>query len=193
METNKPKDIQTHLYPTIGNPKSKVNVVVFEEPRCIDCMEYNNQIFPKIKKEFIDNHLISYTAIPLSFLPNSLDTAAALLCVYNQQKYLENAELYFHFLDYIYNEKIAPLLKDIDIDGILQLAKTADNRIDTKKLKECLRTHHFHKQTMKNNDYAEKLMDGHLETPTVFVNGIKIANLNYDTIKKQISHLLESK
>ena len=61
--------LDTTGQPTIGYPKAKVHVVVFEEPKCSNCRDYSREIYPSIKKNFIDTNKITYTVIPVSFLP----------------------------------------------------------------------------------------------------------------------------
>src|ERR1700722_18713922 len=67
--------INTKGQPTIGYPKAKVQVVVFKEPKCVNCKQFNDEIFPKLKEEFIDTNKIRYTIVPVSFLPGSMPAA----------------------------------------------------------------------------------------------------------------------
>lgn len=93
--THLPKGIQinTEGQPTIGYPKARVSVVVFEEPKCRNCKIYNNRVFPDIKRLFIDTNKIRYTVIPVSFLPNSMPAAVALLCAYHKDSEYPNNDL----------------------------------------------------------------------------------------------------
>ena len=82
--------LSTKGQPTIGYAKAKVHVVVFEDPKCISCAGFNNEIFPSIKKEFLDTNKILYTVIPVSFMPGSMPAAIALLCVYHENPVYPN-------------------------------------------------------------------------------------------------------
>lgn len=97
--------IKTTGQPTIGYAQARVHVVVFEEPKCSHCRDYSNNIFPTIKKDFIDTNKILYTLIPVSFLPGSMPAAVASLCVYNQTPLYPNDELFFKFLDTMYQNQ----------------------------------------------------------------------------------------
>src|SRR5262245_26924290 len=97
--------LNTTGQPTIGYAKARVHVVVFEEPKCSHCREFNNNIFPTIKKDFIDTNKIRYTVIPVSFLPGSMPAAIATLCVYHENALYPNDELFFKYFDYIYKHQ----------------------------------------------------------------------------------------
>ena len=97
--------LNTKGQPTIGYAKARVHVVVFEEPKCSHCRNYNNDIFPIIKKDFIDTNKIRYTAVPVSFLPGSMPAAIAALCVYYENPLYPNDELFFKYFDYMYKHQ----------------------------------------------------------------------------------------
>ena len=94
--------VKTQGQPTVGFSGAPVHIVAFEEPKCSTCTQYNNDIFPMIKKDYIDTHKVLYTVIPVSFLPNSMPAAMALLCVYHQDNSFGSAGLFFTLLDYMY-------------------------------------------------------------------------------------------
>ncbi len=81
--------------PTVGSLAARVHVVSFEEPKCINCKIYNHNVYPKIKKAFIDTNMSSYTVISCSFLPHSMLAAVALLCVYNTNPSYPDSQLFF--------------------------------------------------------------------------------------------------
>jgi len=185
-----PIDLQVEGQPTIGYPKAKVHVVVFEEPKCINCREYNDEIYPHIKKDFIDTNKIRYTVVPVSFLPGSMSAAIALLCVYHQDPVYPNNEMFFKYIDYIYTHQPSENSDWATTEKLQEFAESTSPAIDLPKLGECIEHETFRVQIEKNNAYGKEIMEGRLTTPTVYVNGIKVQKLDYSSVKELIEELL---
>lgn len=165
--------IKTEGQPTIGNSKAKVKVVVFEEPKCPGCRRFNNSAFPVLQKEFIETNKIQYTAIPISFLDNSMPAAVALYCIYHQDGNVPNTDLYMKFFNYIYQHQPPEILNWATLDNLLDMAKSASPAIDQDKLKGCINSEKYRVQVVENTQYAGELSDGHLSAPAVFINNKK--------------------
>lgn len=177
--------------PTIGYPKAKVHVVAFEEPKCSNCREYNDKIFPIIKKEFIDTNKITYTVIPVSFLPGSMPAAVALLCVYYADPQYHNNEMFFKYLDYIYEHQPDEHTDWVTPERLASFAKKTSPAIDTKKLTKCTKMETYRAQIEKNNQYGQEVMKGVLSTPTIYVNGIEVKDLSIDKVRNLIKEVLK--
>ena len=54
-----------------GNPNAKVQLIVYESLTCGHCADFHNEIYPKLKKNFIDKGLIK-----IEFRNFPLDLAA---------------------------------------------------------------------------------------------------------------------
>ncbi len=185
--------ISTKGQPTIGYPKAPVQVVVFKEPKCINCKEFNDNIYPKIKEDFIDTNKVKYTVIPVSFLPGSMPAATSLLCVYYADPLYPNNELFFTYLDYMYDHQPPEHLDWATLDKLTQMAHSASPAINTQKLRKCIERETYRVKIEQNNSYGRKIMGGTLSTPTVYVNGILVKELSYSAIQKLINELLEQK
>lgn len=177
--------------PTLGYPKAKVNVVVFEEPKCSNCRDYSEEIFPKIKQEFIDTNKITYTLIPVSFLPGSMPAAVALLCVYYSDPTYPNDELFFSYLDYIYKHQPDELTDWATKEKLTEFAKATSPAIDLSKLQNCIQMETYRIRIEQNTAYGKELMGGAISTPSVYVNGIRAEELSYDSISELIKKALE--
>jgi len=177
--------------PTLGYSKALVHIVVFEEPKCSNCRLFTQQVFPKLKAEFIDTQKVTYTVIPVSFLPGSMPAAVALLCVYHSDPVYPNAELFFAYLDYLYNYQPGETVDWATTDNLLSYANKVSPAIEQGKLRQCLTKETYRNQIQKNTEYGAHIMGGDIATPTVYVNGIEIKELSYDSIKEVIETLLE--
>lgn len=65
-------------------------------------------------------------------------------------------------------------------------AKETSPLIRLDLLKECLSSGYYQKLVKNNTDYAMKIMDEDLDTPTFFLNGKKIEGDSYQKIKEAI-------
>lgn len=179
--------------PTVGYPRAVVSVVVFEEPKCSNCKIFNNTVVPKIKKDFIDTSKIRYTVIPVSFLPNSMPVAVALLCAYHKDPKNTNDDLFFKFLDYIYQNQPPEYLDWASLDKLEEMAKATSPAISLKKLQSCVEHEGYRNQIVKNTEYGGELMNGTLSTPSVFVDGIATDDNSYASIQELIKKALDEK
>jgi protein-disulfide isomerase len=183
--------LETKGQPTIGYPKARVHVVVFEEPKCSNCRTYNNEVFPKIKKEFIDTNKIRYTVIPVSFLPGSMPAAVALLCVYYANPEYPNDEMFIKYFDYIYDYQPDEHTDWATPDKLAEFAEKTSPAIEIGKLKKCIEMEKYRIQIEKNTAYGAEVMGGVISTPTVYVNGIEVKELTVDGMSKLIREVLE--
>lgn len=179
--------INTEGQPSIGNINASVKVVVFEEPKCPGCRRFNNSAFPVLHKEFIETNKIQYTVLPISFLPDSMNAAVALYCVYNQDPKQPNADIYMAFFNYIYQHQPPEILNWATVDNLMDMAKKASPAIDVDKLKVCINNEKYRKQVAENTQYAAELSGGRLSAPAVFVNGKKWNGVGIADLKATIN------
>lgn len=171
-------DIDISHQPTIGDPNAPIHIVVFAEPKCIDCKKYHTQIYPVIKREYIDTQLATYTLIVVSFLPGSAKAADALLCAYNQDPNSPNPTLYYTLLEHLYRNQPPESNDWVTEDLLLQYAKDSCAVIQLDNLKSCIETEHYQNEVSQNTRYARKIMGGRISTPSVYVNGMKLNDLS---------------
>jgi protein-disulfide isomerase len=179
-------EIEVSGMPTIGNPHCKVQVIVFEEPKCIACKNFNESIYPQIKKEFIDTGKAKYTVVPVAFIAGSKKAAESMYCVYHQDKEYPNPELFLSYLDYIYSNQPDEEANWATKEALIGMAKGASPAIDIEKLDECMEMEQERINIIKNTKLAEKIMSENLSTPRVYVNGIKAKSNSFSDIKELI-------
>ena len=185
--------IVTSGHPTIGYNKAKVHLVVFEEPKCSSCIDFTNEIFPKLKEEYIDTNKIQYTIIPVSFLPNSMPAAIATLCVYYANPLYPNSDIFFTYLDYLYKHQPAEHVDWATPEKLVEFARESSPAINLQKLRKCIETESYRVKIEKNTEYGKNIMGGRIMTPTVYVNGIEASELSYEAIRKLIKKVQEHK
>lgn len=185
--------IVTTGHPTIGYPKAKIHLVVFEEPKCSNCIEFNAEIFPKIKEEFIDTNKILYTVIPVSFLPHSMPVAISTLCVFYGNPLYPNNDLFFTYLDHLFKHQPDEKIDWATTDKLIQFAHETSPAINLQKLRKCIDAESYRIKIEKNTEYGKNIMGGTIATPTIYVNGIEAKELSYEAIRKLIKDVQDQK
>lgn len=179
-------------FPTIGSPNAPIKIIAFEEPLCSSCYHFSNEVFPKLRTEFIDQGKASFTLIPVSFIKGSQPLAQALLCVYNHNKRKTDPEAYVEYFHRILEQGYHNNF-EWDIDEVISLSQDLSTnnhrRIQPKGLKQCIDSGIYIDQLKKNHSYAMSLLDGELATPTIIVGDQKIQDPNFEDIAQAIEQL----
>lgn len=179
--------LNTTNQPTIGNLKSKTEVVVFLDPKSTDSKNYNNDLFQKIKKKYIDTNKIKYTTIIVSKEPPML-IAEALLCTYYQDENTPSPELFYSLLNNFYSDQSGDT--PLSIDSVLAIGAKANPEINIEKIKKCIQNRVYDIQIMSNNQEASRVTNGKVDTPAFFINGNKTALSNQDAVFRAIDQAL---
>ena len=164
-----------------GNSNSKIKILVYESLTCSYCADFHNDIFPELKKEFIDTGLISieYKTFPL-------DMAALNASKLSHCKNDGNSELLHHL--YLNQKKWAKGSTINEINSNLNTTiKEGNYKIDTKKYfaNEILEDHIL-------NDRVEAVKKYDVNsTPTIIINEKKFEKpLTFKNLQKAIEKLL---
>lgn len=185
------RDVQGQ--PTIGYPKASVHVIAFEEPKCSNCREYSLRVFPEIRKQYIDQHKVLYTSITVSFLPGSMPLAEALLCIYLQTPAYPDASLYFDFQEYLYAHEPPESTAWEQTGLVYTLAKESSPDIDVDQLRKCVEKRSMISHVEANNAYLRYLLNGTLQSPVVFVDGVLVKDASKEGVMKAIDKALAKK
>ena len=147
----------------LGNPNAPILMVEYAAPTCPHCARFNAEIFPTIKRKFIDTGKVYYVfrVFPL----NSVDLAAEALA-----RCMPKAS-YFQFLDLLFRnqEKWDPEygVKDVHagLVGMGRIAGMAEPQVDA-----CMSNQDALNRTSKVGTDATAAY-GINGTPTFIVNG----------------------
>ena len=164
-----------------GNKDAKVTIITYESLTCGHCADFHNNVYPKLKKEFIDTGLVK-----IEFRHFPLDMAA-----FNASKIAQcnndgkSDLLHFLFLNQkkwvigetveAINENLKKFLKDENI--VIDFEKCTNN----KNIEDYVL-----------NDRIEGVKKFKVNaTPTIIINNKKFDKpLNYKNLKKSIEKLI---
>ena len=175
IESNNIKDI------TEGNINARVEILIYESLTCPHCATFHKEIYPDLKKDFIDNGLvkIQYKSFPLDIA--ALNASKIAYCkndgkpdilhfLYNNQ----NTWMKGENIDQI-NSNLKAIIKkenlEIDFDKCVN-----DKKIEDHILEERI-------ESVKKYEINS--------TPTLIINNKKFSKpLTYKNIKKAIEKLI---
>ena len=164
-----------------GNKDAKVTIITYESLTCGHCADFHNNVYPKLKKEFIDTGLvkIEFRHFPLDMA--ALNASKIAQCSNNGKSDL----LHFLFLNQkkwaigetveVVNENLKKFLKDENI--VIDFEKCTNN----KNIEDYVL-----------NDRIEGVKKFKVNaTPTIIINNKKFdKTLNYKNLKKSIEKLI---
>ena len=164
-----------------GNKDAKVTIITYESLTCSHCADFHKNVYPKLKKEFIDTGLvkIEFRHFPLDMA--ALNASKIAQCSNNGKSDL----LHFLFLNQkkwvigetveAINENLKKLLKDENI--VIDFEKCTNNKnIEDYVLNDRI-------------EGAKKFKVN--ATPTIIINNKKFdKTLNYKNLKKFIEKLI---
>jgi protein-disulfide isomerase len=148
---------------TMGSPSAPITMLEYAAPSCPHCARFDTEIFPKIKKNYIDTGKVFYIFRTFPLGPADGAAEAIARCL--------PADKYFQFIDLLFRNqaKWDPEFGITDVRGaLIQMARIAG--MSSEKVDECI----------SNKDEQDRInsvaQDGETKynitgTPTFVING----------------------
>ena len=166
-----------------GNVDAKVSIIVYESLTCGHCADFHKEVYPKLKKDFIDAGLVN-----IEFRSFPLDLAALNASKIAHCKNDGNSDI-LHFL--YENQKKWVRGKTIkEFNGNLKKLIVTNLPFDFTEFESCLANKDIEDHIL--NDRISGVKKFNIEaTPTLIINGKKFDNPhNYKKLKKSIEKLI---
>ena len=164
-----------------GNVDAKVKIIVYESLTCGHCADFHKEVYPKLKKDFIDNGLVK-----IEFRSFPLDLAALNASKIAHCKNDGKTDL-LHFLYENQKQWVrGETIKDIN-KHLKDLIIKKDSLLD---FEGCLTNENIEDHVL--NDRISGAKKFNIEaTPTLIINDKKFDNPhNYKKLKKTIEKLI---
>ena len=164
-----------------GNENAKITIIAYESLTCSHCAAFHKEIYPKLKKDFIDKGLVK-----IEFRNFPLDVAAfnaAKIAQCNSNSGLEILEtLYINQSAWVKGATIEELN-----DNLKKLIKKKAFNIDFDK---CINDKKIEDFVL--NDRIEGVKNFKVNsTPTIIINNEKFEKtLNYKNLKKSLEKMI---
>lgn len=182
----------TALQPQQGNKESSVKVVLFGDYKCPYCGNFERNILPKIKKDFIDTNKIElrYVNVLLHGEESKLSARASLAV----NKYAPEAYWDFHKALYSAQPKEKKavseekwLTESLVKKEIQALNITSEQK---EKILKAYNQKNFHQQARHDHQLAKQYQVP--EVPSLYVNGKRVKDVtDYKVVKDTIDETLK--
>lgn len=166
----------------LGNPKAKVTVVEYASASCPHCAHFANTDFPQFKKAYIDTGKVRFVLRELLTPPQNFAALGFLTAR------CAGRDKYFDVLAAVFRDQ-AEIYRTSDLrGGLLKIAKGAG--LTEEKLNACINQDALTAMQTRINADAEA--DGVDQSPTFFVNGVKLGgNVDFAALKAAVDKALK--
>lgn len=167
--------IATDDQPVKGNPKAVVTIVEFTDFECPSCAR-QHPVLERIVSEFGDRLRLVVRDFPLSQHANARKAAEAAEAAREQGKYWEYAAVLFRNQSALGVDKLKQYATDLGLDR----AKF-DASLDSGKFAEKIQ-----------RDLVDGRKLGINGTPTLYINGKRVSDNSYESLKSAIESVLKT-
>ena len=165
----------------VGNENAKIEILVYESLTCPHCATFHNEVYPNLKKNFIDKGLVK-----IEFKSFPLDIAALNASKIAHCKNDGKPDI-LHFL--FYNQNL--WMKGETIEQINLNLKTIINKEDFGiNFTKCINNKKIEDHILEDRIESERKFEIN-STPTLIINNKKFDKpLTYKNLKKAIEKLI---
>jgi len=167
--------ISTDDQPTKGSAKASVTVVAFTDFECPSCAR-QHPVLDRIVSEFGDRVRLVVRDFPLSQHANARKAAEAAEAAREQGKYWEYAAVLFRNQSALSSDKLRQYASELGLDRA-----RFDASLDSGK---------FAEKVLRDIVDGRKL--GINGTPTLYINGKRVSDNSYETLKSAIESALKA-
>lgn len=168
----------------LGPNDAAVTITEYASMTCPHCAVFNEQVFPKIKKEYIDTGKVRYI-----FREFPLDIKAAAGSMLSRCIANGDAPKYFAVTDMLFRQQNDWVLKNTT-ETLTRIGKQAG--LTQQQVEACLKDQALLDKIAADQKYASDVLKVD-STPTFFINGEKIkGEASFEEFAKKINPLLKS-
>jgi protein-disulfide isomerase len=168
----------------LGPANAAVTITEFASMTCPHCAAFNEQVFPKIKSEYIDTGKVRYI-----FREFPLDIKAAAGSMLSRCIANGDAPKYFAVTDMLFRQQSDWVMKNTT-ETLTRIGKQAG--LTQQQVEACLKDQALLDKIAADQKYASDILKVD-STPTFFINGEKIkGEASFEEFAKKINPLLKS-
>ena len=164
----------------MGDKEASIKIVEFASLTCGHCAKFHNEVFPKIKEEYIDTGKIVFTYRDFPLDKFALKASVITRCSGNDR--------FFNFLKVLYKKQKDWTSTQDPFKSLLKIAKLGGLKND--EIKVCVGNKSIEDGILKQRLSSSKKFDIKA-TPTLYINGKKYeGELSFEALKLKINTLL---
>ena len=164
-----------------GQDDAKITIIAYESLTCSHCADFHNNIYPLLKKEFIDTGLVK-----IEFRHFPLDIVALNASKISQCKQYQSLEIMMS----LYSDQQAWIKGKTIEEANENLKKFVKNKNFTLDFEKCINDKKIEDFVLSDRIEGTKKFEIN-STPTIIINGKKFEKtLNYKNLKKSLEKLI---
>ena len=164
-----------------GQDNAKITIIAYESLTCSHCADFHNNIYPLLKKEFIDTGLVK-----IEFRHFPLDIVALNASKISQCKQDQSLEIMMS----LYSDQQAWIKGKTMEEANENLKKFVKNKNFTLDFEKCISDKKIEDFVLTDRVEGTKKFEIN-STPTIIINGKKFEKtLNYKNLKKSLEKLI---
>jgi protein-disulfide isomerase len=168
----------------LGPANATVTITEYASMTCPHCAAFTENVFPKIKSEYIDTGKIRFV-----FREFPLDIKAAAGSMLARCIAKDDAPKYFAVIDLLFKQQNDWVVKNTT-ETLTRIGKQAG--LTQAQVEDCLKDQALLDKIAADQKYANEVLKVN-STPTFFINGEKVTGeISFDEFKKKIDPLLKS-
>jgi protein-disulfide isomerase len=182
-----PSKLSYEGQPSMGDPNAPIKLAMFEDFKCPACKNFEDIVWPKLEREYIDSGKVQAFFIYQQIIPNSTVAGVAGECVFEQ-----NPDLFWDYKTIVYRSQEDERQDWATANKMVELAKTYVPDINADELSTCLSENRYADRIEADKAMGEAI--GVQGTPSLFVNGqlVQVTAKNYDEYYEQIKAAIDS-
>lgn len=170
--------------PFQGNADANVTVIEFGDYSCSHCRTFESGAHQQLEENYINTGDVKFFYINYAFLGSeSTDAAVASECVYDQTG---NSEEFWDYHSQLFSYQQNSDWGSTDL--LVQAAEETTETVDTDQLRSCISGQETIDEVQ--SDRSQGSSNGVTGTPSVFVNGDRVPNNEYASIRAAIEQRL---
>ena len=164
-----------------GQDDAKITIIAYESLTCSHCADFHNNIYPLLKKEFIDTGLVK-----IEFRHFPLDIVALNASKISQCKQDQSLEIMMS----LYSDQQAWIKGKTIEEANENLEKFVQNKNFNLNFEKCISDKKIEDFVLSDRIVRTKKFEINT-TPTIIINGKKFEKtLNYKNLKKSLEKLI---
>ena len=164
-----------------GQDDAKITIIAYESLTCSHCADFHNNIYPLLKKEFIDTGLVK-----IEFRHFPLDIVALNASKISQCKQDQSLEIMMS----LYSDQQAWIKGKTIEEANENLKKFVENKNFNLNFEKCISDKKIEDFVLSDRIEGTKKFEIN-STPTIIINGKKFEKaLNYKNLKKSLEKLI---
>jgi len=164
-----------------GRDDAKITIIAYESLTCSHCADFHNNIYPLIKKEFIDTGLVK-----IEFRHFPLDIIALNASKISQCKQDQNLEIMMS----LFSDQQAWIKGKTIEEANENLKKFVEDKNFNLDFEKCISDKNIEDFVLTDRIEGTKKFEIN-STPTIIINGKKFEKaLNYKNLKKYLEKLI---